>query len=185
MCTFWQLTTLGKWRLWLLSMLLCPATPALSISELSDAQLKVAFVFNFLKFTEWEGSNPGAPLQLCVFNADRELERAFAGINGRVANGRALRLQMLRTGEVIPQCQVLYVRHGARPLDLKLLHQNQPDLLSVGDGDSFADDGGVIGLIEREGQLRFVINLQAASRRQYKFSAQLLRLAWAVLPEKK
>lgn len=175
----------GLQRLWSLCLLLL-FTPGLhAAGELSDSQLKVAFVFNFLKFTDWPAPDAASPLNLCVVNADRELETAFLGINGRQANGRALRVNVIRTGESFHHCQVLYVRQGGRPLDLKLLQQTQRDLLSIGDAEGFAEEGGVIGLVEREGQLRFSINMDAVRQSPYRFSAQLLRLAYALVSEKK
>lgn len=152
---------------------------------MSDAQLKAAFVFNFLKFTEWSHSPEGNAVDLCVSNADRALEAAFAGVDGRVASGRTIRVHILKPPDTVLGCEVLYIRHGGRPLDLKLLNASQPDLLTVSDTEDFINDGGVIGLIERAGQLRFVINLELARRGRYVFSSNLLKLAYSVQAEKR
>lgn len=174
--------SLRRWPLWLLAGYLGLVQPA---AGSSDALLKAAFVFNFLKFTDWPALPDGRPLTVCVTNADKPLEAAFATIGGRVANGRTVQVQILHVGEAPQGCDVLYVRYGGRPLDLQPLSTSQPGLLTVGDAENFTDDGGVIGLVEREGQLRFVINLDVARRSQYRFSSQLLKLALFIQGEKK
>lgn len=168
--------------LWVLAVCCVLAAPP---ARADDAPLKAAFVFNFLKFTDWPALPAGNGLTLCLSNADRTLEVAFASINGRVANGRAVRVQVLRPGDPTAACDVLYVRYGGRPLDLQPLAASQPGLLTVGDAENFIEDGGVIGLVEREGQLRFAINLDVARRSQYRISSQLLKLAFYLQGDKK
>lgn len=172
-------------RLWPLFLLVFPGALCRAGSEVSDAQLKAAFVFNFLKFTEWLRPLENNAVDLCVSHADRALELAFMGINGRMASGRGIRVHILKPQDDMRACEVLYVRHGGWPLDLKLLSSSQPDLLTVGDAEDFIHEGGVIGLIERAGQLRFVINLDVARRSRYVFSSNLLKLAYPVPAEKR
>ena len=179
-----QKTAWSSGRLWPLLLLLFAVGRSHAAAEMSDAQLKAAFVFNFLKFTQWPPALDNSVLQLCVSNADRALEAAFGGIAGRAANGRSIRVAMLKPLDATVACNVLYVRQGGRPLDLKLLNSSQPDLLTISDAEGFINDGGVIGLIEREGQLRFAINLDVARRSRYVFSSNLLKLAYSIQAEK-
>ena len=51
------------------------------------------------------------------------------------------------------------------------------EILTIGDYKKLAYLGGVIGLIEKEGKLRFEINLESARRQKLRLSSRLLDLA--------
>jgi hypothetical protein len=50
-------------------------------------------------------------------------------------------------------------------------------VLTVSDIDGFAEEGGVIQFVIEEDRVRFVINLEAASRAKLKINSKLLALA--------
>lgn len=143
----------------------------------ADARLKAAFVFNFLKFTDWPNEAATAPLTLCVSNADSKLEAAFNALNGLNVNGHALRVVFILAVANPQNCHVLYVKQGGVPIALKPLANTLPSLLTVGDAEDFIEEGGVIGMVEREGRLQFDINLELVRRSNYRISSQLLKLA--------
>jgi len=58
-------------------------------------------------------------------------------------------------------------------------------VLTVGDIESFTDNGGVIGFAVEKKKVRFEVNLTAARRANLKISSKLLRLAKRVIEEKK
>jgi hypothetical protein len=49
--------------------------------------------------------------------------------------------------------------------------------LTIGDGENFVADGGIIGLQEVDGRLLFDINLELIRKGDYHISSQLLKLA--------
>ncbi|MBV8665235.1 MAG: YfiR family protein, partial [Burkholderiaceae bacterium] len=150
----------------------------LAQAETVDPRLKVAFVYNFLKFTEWPGqAGNTAPLTLCVMNADNELESAFAALNGRVANGRAVTVRAVTGASGFAACHAIFVSDGAAKKMLSQFGADQGRMLTIGDAENFVEAGGIIGLTVREGKLRFEINLDAARQGGYQMSAQLLKLA--------
>ena len=53
-------------------------------------------------------------------------------------------------------------------------------MLTVGDTDNFASEGGIINFKIENGSVRFQINLEAARRQQLRISAKLLSLAEVV-----
>ena len=75
---------------------------------------------------------------------------------------------------------------GASPLTLCVLDDalaatieelKGAPVLTVGDGESFAEVGGTIGLFVEDGRMRFAINPNAAHRAGLRLSSQLLKLA--------
>lgn len=172
-----------NWPLLLLALLLYPAS-LWANSELRDSRLKVAFVYNFLRFTEWPPET-SSPLTLCVANADGPMEAAFNAVIGQSANGRRIRVLILAPSASTAPCHALFIQQGGMPIALKPLTNSQPNLLTMGDAENFVADGGVIGLIERDGRLQFEVNLEVARKGNYKLSSQLLKLAITNNTEKK
>lgn len=141
-------------------------------------KLKAAYVFNFLKFTQWpESLRPKPKLTLCLANATPELERAFATLEGRQINSQQLVVRNLGNHYESAGCQVLFLHQGGAPLSLHQLSRRNPELLTIGDDENFIQQGGLIALIEDQGHLQFDINLAQLRHAHFRISAQLLKLA--------
>lgn len=141
-------------------------------------RLKVAYVFNFLKFTQWPQLDQNHnPLHLCLANADADLLTAFAALEGKQTGGHPIYLHQLTPKQSTAGCHVYYLRQGGAPIPLSQLQANQPDLLTIGDSESFVADGGHIGLKERAGRLQFEVNFTRLKQADFQISAQLLKLA--------
>lgn len=160
----------------LLLLSLCASQP-LSATPSSD-KLKVAYVFNFLKFASWPTENDSrAPLQLCLVNTNDSLLNAFAVLEGQQVNGRAIRIKSLSKTTEVSGCHVYYLRQGGAPVALKNLVETNPHLLTIGDAENFVSNGGMIGLIEEGNRMQFDINLTLLKQVNFTLSAQLLKLA--------
>ncbi len=148
--------------------------------EPTEQAVQAALVFNFAKFTEWPAqtfASPETPFTLCVlgeesFNALRD------ATSGKQLQGRALRVRDEVKAGSMGECQILFVSAQASvsPDALAALLP-APHVLTVSDREGFAASGGIIGLFEEEGKIKFEVNLKAAARAGLKLSSQLLRLA--------
>jgi len=160
-----------------LALLLC-CLPAIADKPLTLERLKVAYVFNFLKFTQWpQSKRPDSPVHLCLGNADGDLHAAFTALEGKRVQGHPIYLHRLGPKQSTTGCQVYYLRQGGIPVNLTQLRASQPDLLTIGDSESFVADGGHIGLKARAGHLQFEVNFPSLKQAQFQISAQLLQLA--------
>ncbi|MCD8548081.1 MAG: YfiR family protein [Aeromonadaceae bacterium] len=160
-----------------LALLLC-CLPAIADKPLTLERLKVAYVFNFLKFTQWpQSKRPGSPVHLCLGNADGDLHAAFTALEGKRVQGHPIYLHRLGPKQSTTGCEVYYLRQGGIPVNLTQLRASQPDLLTIGDSESFVADGGHIGLKARAGHLQFEVNFPSLKQAQFQISAQLLQLA--------
>lgn len=147
-------------------------------NQLTPERLKAAYVYNFLKFTEWPSEkNAQTPLVVCLVNANQALLSAFENLNQQKANGRSILVRQLSSTTDVEGCHVYYLREGGAPVALRNLAEHHPNLLTVGDADDFIAKGGIIGLLEKQGHLQFEINLELIQRADYKISSQLLKLA--------
>ena len=145
-----------------------------------EYQVKAAMVFNMAKYVEWPAESfaaNSAPLVACTIGRGPFVV-ALEAYQGKMALGHPLALRRLAVGDEAAECHVLVVsgidkRHLAGVLDQA---RKQP-ILSVSDLPDFAQSGGMIGLFQQEGKIRFEINVKAAEQSRVKISSQLLKLA--------
>lgn len=146
--------------------------------ERQDPALKAAFIFNFVKFTEWPALQPGAPIVACVSGDDAIAAALADTVRGQAVGGRSLVVQRIQDTAAGPTCQVLFIADTdkRRWADFLLGLRTQP-VLSVSDGAGFAQSGGIIELYVDAGRMRFAINVTAAEQAGLRLSSRLLGLA--------
>jgi hypothetical protein len=165
-------------------VLVCAAGAA--VESPSIATVKAAFVFNFANFAEWpvDVLPSGHRLSLCVVNDD-EVANALTQISkGRTIKGHAVTVERVEIVGAIRTCHVVYasVVDGHRAAEL-LEAVRGAAVLTVSDGDRFAESGGIVQLIVENERMRFAINASAAERARIRLSSKLLNLARMVRDE--
>ena len=73
--------------------------------------LKVAFIYNFAKFTTWPDSvfaDPKAPITFCVIGK-HEFGTAFDSVQGKSVGGRPVVVKYLSSYRDKDECQLVYV----------------------------------------------------------------------------
>jgi hypothetical protein len=155
----------------------------------SPAEIRAAFVFNFVKFTEWPMqayTDAGSPLTTCFLGAD-DVRAAFRSISiGKALNGRFLEDRAVKSAADMRNCQVLYVDSPRSPVVIEVLkNARQHDALAIGTSDDFLACGGMLRLQIENNRMRFDVNVGAVGRTKIKLSSKLLALARSVvdLPE--
>jgi YfiR/HmsC-like len=154
--------------------------------DVPESILKAAYLYNFLKFTEWpvEAGAPDVPLTLCVLGDDAvhaELEQA---VKGHKVGEHSLNVIRVSVDGPLRSCHILYVSG----LDRRRLMQviatvKDAPVFTVSDLDTFAAFGGVSQLFVENGKLRFAINPASALRARLRLSSKLLALAKLVKDE--
>ena len=129
-----------------------------------EARLKAAFVFNFIKFTEWpEGSamRSSGSIELCVVG-ERPLDGQLDALEGRSVRDQTVRVRAW-TSSTAGRCDIVFVAAGDGERLRAVLQANaRGPLLSVGDESDFLERGGIIALKLSGGRVRFDINLAVA-----------------------
>ena len=147
-----------------------------------EYQVKAAFLLNFTKFIEWPASafgTPDAPLTICILGADLFGTALDQIVAGEVVNGRKLAVQHINGPAAPRSCQVLYLSRSEREI-LKAPPGAGPGILTVGEGEGFTHDGGMISFVLEHRRVRFKINQTAAERAGLKLSSRLLSVAKSV-----
>jgi hypothetical protein len=156
-----------------------------SDSPVREAQIKSAFLYNFTKFVEWpSGSVPGAgePIVIGILGESALADEVRSVVADRKVNGHPIVVVSVQEPQQATAAHVLFVSAGRQP-QFNAMRTTLADLpvLTVGESPSFAADGGGIGFVTEGDKLRFEINIAAAERARLKISAQLQKLATAVL----
>lgn len=167
------------WGVALALLLLCMPGHA----DTSDMDtVKAGFVLNFIRFAKWPESAPrGEELRVCGLGA-RALDGKLADMRGRPA--RDQRIEVLEGAREAQwrDCQVLFIPASESDRVSAILRAlNSTPVLTVSDAPGFAQAGGMIGLKQRGGRIRFDVNLAAIRRAGLDLSSQPLKLADEVL----
>lgn len=159
------------------------AAPSFAVpaQEASEQSLKVAFIYNFAKFTTWPDSvfaDPAAPVTLCVVGK-HEYGDAFEKVQGKSVGGRAVVVKYLAAYKGKDQCQVVYVAPSEKPRLAKIVTTGkEAHALTVSDIVGFAESGGIISMVRgSDDRIGFEINARVAEESGLKLSSKLLNLA--------
>jgi hypothetical protein len=147
--------------------------------EHREAEMKAAYVFNFLKFVEWSPRTPSDSLVVC-FRGAEPVYRALAESTASKTIGTRRIVVRPVTGDALAGCQVLYVEVAQPDAGMVGLSSLA---LTIGDSREFTRAGGVIGLYTESNRLRFVVNVGNARRADLQISSNLLKLATSVEQE--
>lgn len=153
-----------------------------SAQAVSEYELKAAFLYNFAKFVEWPAAafkDSNDPIRICVAGKNpfgRALENA---VQGKLIEGRGLVVDEISDLRQATACHILFVGASERKRVLTILDTAAAGcgILSIGDIEGFAAQGGVANFKLEEGRVRFEINVAAAYQQHLRVSSKLLSLA--------
>jgi hypothetical protein len=156
------------------------SAPAPRAQGVEEYAVKAAFLFNFVRFTEWPPAafpNDRAPLVLCIVGTD-PFGAALDSLEKKPVKGRELHVDRKVTPGTLNKCHVAFISRSRSGNVREVLKTAEAlTVLTVSDIDEFARKGGIIGLVTDGGKIRFQINVKAAERVGLKLSSQLLKLA--------
>ena len=159
----------------------CQDAPFASASQPStlEYQVKAAYLLNFTKFIEWPSAEPAdSPFTVCLIGDDPFGPALDRTIQGESVNGHKVVVQ--RTGRGTTKgCQLIFVSKSEKNIR-EFLNSLGPGVLTVGEGESFLRDGGVIAFVLENRRVRFSVNLSATRNERLNLSSKLLAVARSV-----
>lgn len=146
--------------------------------DVTEPALKAAFIYNFLKFTEWpEPVPPSDPFVICVLNDPALGDALERVVKGREFAGRRMTVSLAVSGPK-DRCRVLYVSGVTASQGAHLLAElRDSPVLTISDLEWFIEAGGMAQFFFERGHLRFNIGMQAVKRSRLQMSSRLLTLA--------
>ncbi|MGB2591766.1 MAG: YfiR family protein [Candidatus Acidiferrum sp.] len=154
-------------------------------NDSAEYQVKAAFLFHFAQFVDWPPETfkaADSPLTYCTVGEDSFHGALEAALNGKKFGSRPFRVQHFKQVQEVQGCQVLFIGIvGKEPALAALANLQGSPILTVGEWEHFAQDGGMIGFCLEDNKVRFEINLAAAEHSKLRISARLLALAKTVI----
>jgi hypothetical protein len=149
-------------------------------APVADYEVKAELVERFTRFVEWPAgaSSPDKPFEVCGIG-DSPIESYLrALVATRKIKDRPAELRRVWSMDEIDGCQVLVIAPSERDRLGRIIARtsNQP-ILTVGDGEGFAERGALISFRSEPPLTKFDVNLGAAKASGLQFSSQLLRVA--------
>jgi hypothetical protein len=140
-----------------------------------EYQLKAAFLLKFTLFVEWPDADNRAPFPVCVLGDDPFGPALDQTVEGETVNSRKIVIRRIHR-DSIAGCGVLYVSPQEKN-PAEALAAAGPGVLTVGEGDAFLDQGGMIAFVLDNRRVRFDADPAAARKAGLKLSSRLLNVA--------
>lgn len=141
--------------------------------------LKSAFLYNFIKFSEWPAASFAdnhAPFVICLAGND-SFGPNLKILEGKLIRDRPLVTRPIRTDGNLISCHILYISPGELKQTGNILQmlQNAP-VLTVCDAEDCAEAGIMLNMRMVENRVTLDLNLDAVQRTPLKLSSQLIKL---------
>jgi uncharacterized membrane protein len=160
-----------------LGLLLNTHPPTLAQS-LEEQTVLAALALNIVRFTSWPAeAHLQNTIDLCVIG-DNVVQQSFASIDHKAAGNKTLEVINLSRLRNYEDCHVLYISELKQAILLQVFVEiKKRPLLTIGEGDDFAVQGGMVGLENVNGKITLHVNLPVVRESNLNISAKLLKLA--------
>lgn len=146
-----------------------------------EYQVKAAFLFNFSQFVEWPATalpETKTPLVIGVLGENPFGAYLQEIVSGEEVNGHPLVVQQYKNAEEIKTCHILFINLAEKDKPEQVIASFKGrSILTVGDGNNFIKQGGIIRFITRNNKIQFQINPESAKDAGLMISSKLLKLA--------
>ena len=129
----------------------------------AESSIKAAFVYNFAKLTTWPSEGD---IVIGVIGSSEAGETIKRIVDGKPVGGHTISVKDIGAGEA-KSCQMVFVCGSSVP------SVGSAHVLTVGEGDGFADKGGAIGFETADGKVHFAINMSAVKKAGLKIGDKL------------
>lgn len=151
--------------------------PPIARATSLEYEVKAAFLLNFTKFVQWPAEaagNADSPFTVCVIGNDPFGRTLDDIVKDEAVGGHKIVVQRPQAEQ--KTCQLEYfAEDSSAPVATP-----RSGALTVGEGEKFLRQGGIIAFVLDEGRVRFDINLKAANNAGLKLSSKLLAVARSV-----
>jgi hypothetical protein len=163
----------------------------------NEYQLKAAYLFNFIKFTDWPENKPAEPNTIIIgILGQDKFGDSFDSIQNKLVGNKMLVIKRFgkftdlckdADGSVqnpcanledLKKCHVLFMCKSETPQLKQILGAvSAGSVLTAGECDEFLDAGGMINFIISDNKVAFEINTAAAKQAKIQINSRVLRLA--------
>ena len=146
-----------------------------------EYQVKAAFIYNFIKFIDWQNQKDFKDFNICILGED-PFGKAIDILEGKIVRGWRIKISRTNSVKATKECQVVFISSSERDSLKEVLSffRGKP-VLTISEVNGFIEQGGIINFIIVNDKIRFEINERVAKESGLKISSKLLRLARKVI----
>lgn len=168
-----------------MASLSAPVTQAQTADNVNEYQLKAVFLYNFSKFIVWPDNafpDGASEFGICVLG-NNPFGDALSALAHRTYQAHPITIHFPQNAAEARSCQILYVDDiaGSPKWQEVLRALADAPLLTVSNGTGSAQFGTAISFVQRDGKIRWVLNLNSTRKAQLKVSAKLVEIATDVI----
>lgn len=129
--------------------------------NISEYQVKAAYLYNFAKGTEWPEQvlRPNSGLIFCVLGGDEGFVTVLrSALSGKSVNGHPLQVKHVDSGDGLRFCHVAFFRASTASTGATVRSLRNGNVLLVGEEPTFLSQGGMINFMPRDGKLSFEVS---------------------------
>lgn len=145
-----------------------------------EYEIKAAYLYNFINYIDWPADAlppAGGTLTIGIVG-ENPFGAALDPLKGKQIKGRTLAVKRVESARDLEQCQIVFISASEKSRLSEILVQLKgARVLTVGEIDGFAEQGGIINFISERNKVRFEINTDTARRTGLTISSELLKLA--------
>ena len=157
--------------------LLFACVPVSAQAQVSEYDLKIAFIYNFISFTDWP-VEIARYLKLCTLADDSFNAALDVALEEKRVKDSLITIRRLRPDEELDKCHVVFISHAERAHLPQLLPElKHHPILTITDSPGWAEKGIMIEMVVEQQRVTFKTNVDPTARFQVKISSKLLRLA--------
>lgn len=165
-------------------LLLAALPPVAPAAEADEYQVKGRFLLNFARFVEWPAQSQvglEGEIRVCVLGSGEVSSTLSKVLHGKTAGKKDVMVRRIEDLEGVAWCRIVFITKSTSMAPEEVVNSlGAISILTVGETDGFAANGGMVNFIGDRSDVRFEINQEAARRAGLKISSKLLRLAEVV-----
>lgn len=153
--------------------------PVAKADNMLEYQVKAAFIYNFIAFTQWP-ENTDPVINLCLYGVDyfgQEIDK----LQNRAVGTQSIKVMHINSINQLQQCQVIFFSKSTDSALASIVNslQNRP-ILTLADTPNAISRGIIINMNLINEKIVFEINLANARKSGLDISSKLLQLATKV-----
>jgi hypothetical protein len=153
--------------------------PSPVYADVKEGQIKAALLFQFSRLTDFPPAaftSDDAPIVIALLGDVEFKEILEKGVAGKKVGNHPVVVKSIGSPTEAKGCQLLYIAPGQDSAAAMNAVAGQP-VVTVGEGDSFLNDGGMIRFMIDENKVHFQVSTTNAGKVGLKFQDKLLNVA--------
>jgi len=153
-----------------------------SVDTAKEADLKAAYIYNFARYTKWEGLGENRNQFVICVHKESDLFKSLKKLEKKKMKGK--KIKVIAVGEsknCLRPCHVVILPElQQKRLQALVKKAVASNVLSISDTEGYAQKGVTINLKKVSNKMTFEVNLDQVRKSRLKLSSNLLKMATIV-----